>query len=379
MNTSIGNNIKNARKKMGLTQEELAFQLGVTAQAVSRWESEVGLPDISMIIPLAQALSVSTDTLFGLSEHSYDAMHYEEVGNTIHQNYQGLPKAENALKAVRYVQEEITKDPANYPLLSLLVEMTANLSRFVDLEGRFLDEWPDIRKNAIRAGLQVIRHSGDIRTIEKTHFALAWIYIHEKDYTSAREHIQALPSVASNRLQESILAELAFFENGIEAEKEVVRSNLQNFTRAINKEFTYAMETSYWYAPWEDTVAFGKWGLHVINALAENPDMLSFCRGFTRECYLYLIGAYIKGGKYEEAAESFRELKKCIEHHYYHYQKVLADENERKKYTAGNDSSNLQFMKDYTLEFIQEKQTEILQLLKSWNNEEIFAQFEKLL
>ena len=36
----LGNNIRIARKRMGLTQEELAMQIGVTAQAVSRWESE---------------------------------------------------------------------------------------------------------------------------------------------------------------------------------------------------------------------------------------------------------------------------------------------------------------------------------------------------
>lgn len=35
---SLGNNIKYARKKLGLTQEELASQIGVTPQAVSKWE-----------------------------------------------------------------------------------------------------------------------------------------------------------------------------------------------------------------------------------------------------------------------------------------------------------------------------------------------------
>lgn len=107
--------------------------------------------------------------------------------------------------------------------------------------------------------------------------------------------------------------------------------------------------------------------------------MLAFCRDFTRECYKYLIGAYIKGGKYQEAAEKFRALQECMKNHYDHYQNVLRDESECLKYNAGNDSSNLQFMRDYTPEFIQQKQEELLIVLKSWLGEDVFGEFEKLI
>ena len=40
--------------------------LGVTAQAVSKWENETGMPDISQIVPLAGVFGVSTDVIFGL-------------------------------------------------------------------------------------------------------------------------------------------------------------------------------------------------------------------------------------------------------------------------------------------------------------------------
>ena len=54
-----GITIKNLREKKGLTQTELADILGVSSKAVSKWETAKGLPDISLIEPLANALSVS--------------------------------------------------------------------------------------------------------------------------------------------------------------------------------------------------------------------------------------------------------------------------------------------------------------------------------
>lgn len=53
------------RKARGLTQEELASKLGLTAQAVSKWETGAGSPDINILPQLAEALGVSLDVLFG--------------------------------------------------------------------------------------------------------------------------------------------------------------------------------------------------------------------------------------------------------------------------------------------------------------------------
>ena len=60
MDTYItGQTIKNLREKRGFTQAELADKLGVTDKAISKWETAKGLPDITLIEPLAKALSVS--------------------------------------------------------------------------------------------------------------------------------------------------------------------------------------------------------------------------------------------------------------------------------------------------------------------------------
>lgn len=60
MNTYItGATVKKLREAKGITQLQLADIIGVTAKAVSKWETAKGLPDISLIEPLSQALGVS--------------------------------------------------------------------------------------------------------------------------------------------------------------------------------------------------------------------------------------------------------------------------------------------------------------------------------
>ena len=60
MNTYItGAIIKKLREEKGITQLQLAEQIGVSSKAVSKWETAKGLPDITLIEPLAKALGVS--------------------------------------------------------------------------------------------------------------------------------------------------------------------------------------------------------------------------------------------------------------------------------------------------------------------------------
>lgn len=61
---SLSENIKRLRQEKNLTQEQLAAKLGVSAQAVSKWETSETYPDGTLLVPLAQELGVSLDVLF---------------------------------------------------------------------------------------------------------------------------------------------------------------------------------------------------------------------------------------------------------------------------------------------------------------------------
>ena len=64
----LGAKIKQLRHKTGLTQEQLATELGISAQSVSKWETSVAMPDITLLPLLAEVFGVSIDELFDLTK-----------------------------------------------------------------------------------------------------------------------------------------------------------------------------------------------------------------------------------------------------------------------------------------------------------------------
>lgn len=67
---NIGAIIKARRKACGLTQLNLAMRLGVTPQAVGKWERGESEPDLTLLCPLAKELNVTLDTLFGSEQRA---------------------------------------------------------------------------------------------------------------------------------------------------------------------------------------------------------------------------------------------------------------------------------------------------------------------
>jgi len=63
MENTIGRKISDLRKEKGLTQEELAERLGVSPQAVSKWENDNSCPDIMLLPKIAQLFGVTIDSL----------------------------------------------------------------------------------------------------------------------------------------------------------------------------------------------------------------------------------------------------------------------------------------------------------------------------
>ena len=69
---SLGKRIQSYRKQKGLSQEQLASRLNISRQALSKWESDINVPNIDKIMDVAKALEITLNELLGLEEDSND-------------------------------------------------------------------------------------------------------------------------------------------------------------------------------------------------------------------------------------------------------------------------------------------------------------------
>ncbi|MBQ8280428.1 MAG: helix-turn-helix domain-containing protein [Roseburia sp.] len=104
---NIGNQIKTLRLEKKVTQEDLAARLGVSAQAVSKWETNASTPDITLLPDIATYFGVAIDELFALPE---DAQ-YERIENMFFHERRIHP--ETFAQSVRFLNDQIAKNADN--------------------------------------------------------------------------------------------------------------------------------------------------------------------------------------------------------------------------------------------------------------------------
>lgn len=109
---SFGQIIKKLRREADMTQERLAELLSVSAQAVSRWENDSAMPDISLLAPLANLFHVTTDYLLGV-----DISKREKIIGDIRKEADGYSSRGYYTKARDILEDGLRQYPDSYALM----------------------------------------------------------------------------------------------------------------------------------------------------------------------------------------------------------------------------------------------------------------------
>ena len=321
MSTTLGANIKLYRKNKGITQEEMSDLLKITPQAISKWESGTSYPDVSMLVPIAQVLGVSTDTLLGYDAMSENQAETERIrAREKELRHSDDNRAVKRLRICEFLSTETNLNPGNFEIIKDYVEMTADLSMFVDpvLEGYFQDQMDHIReiyKDCIRKGAFLISHCTDRDLVIKTHYAMAWIYIHEKDFDHAREHISVLPSIRTDRIKEKIDMELTYFESGFDKMKVDIKNNAGYLFDTVSSMLNTIAQNYGWWGEKEEALEVLDWCEAILKAFKSKKEYVDMDHYLlVRKCVAFFrLVALKKAGDDKATEESYLDFIKEIQ------------------------------------------------------------------
>ena len=195
--------IRGRRMELGLTQEQLAGKLGVSAPAVNKWERAASYPDITLLLPLARALGVDLNTLLSFQEDLTE----HDIGLFLDQLWEAA-QAEGPAAAFRLAQEKLREYPNSDALAYSTASMLAGILELRPEEaGEERDRWEEL----ISSLCERCVHSADPRVREPCLCTLASRCIQRGQLDRAEELVSSLPD--THRERRGLLARLRWAQD----------------------------------------------------------------------------------------------------------------------------------------------------------------------
>lgn len=162
---NIGNKIRELRKQRGITQEQLAESIGISFQAVSKWENNIALPDITLVPVLASYFGVSMDELFdfNLKEIEHAVRIITEKASQYREN--------NPAESRRILEEGLKKYPENDILLNNLLyvlDYSVKPDETIAIASKLIEKTNqnDVKYDALRFLAYAYKAKGDLESAE---------------------------------------------------------------------------------------------------------------------------------------------------------------------------------------------------------------------
>ena len=176
---NIAEVIRKYRKEAGMTQEEMANRLGVTAPAVNKWENGNSNPDIELLAPIARLLHISLDTLMSFHEELTPS----EIGEIIRE-MDTMFVSEGFETVYEWAADKIKEYPnCNMLIWQLVVMLDARRLTDVTIDSEKYDE-------QINAWYELVLKDEDEKIKRHAADSLFGFYLRKREYVKAEEYLQ---------------------------------------------------------------------------------------------------------------------------------------------------------------------------------------------
>ena len=170
---NLSEKIMMLRKKEGWSQEELANHLQISRQAVSKWENDQCVPDVSLFPIIAEFFGVSIDRLFGYHTSSYND-DVEAIMKTADDSM-------NTYKEIEIISEGLKKYP-NSPDLKIYLAFSLSMVNRMSKDEK---EKHDAIEKAVKVCEEVVNTCGDIKKVDQALNMLRRIYCEIGEFEKA--------------------------------------------------------------------------------------------------------------------------------------------------------------------------------------------------
>ncbi len=179
MKIRLGSKIKMLRKEKSISQEVLANHLGVSFQAVSKWENETAMPDVALIPVIAAFFGVSTDELFDYNLFEIER-NIEKITDEYGKYFRSDPE-----KAEKILRDGLQQYPGNDTLLNCLINILPI---------------PEKSEEVIELCRQLVRNTrlDDVRY--DAYRIMAEAYCSLGDHAMARAAVEKIPEIYFSKL-----------------------------------------------------------------------------------------------------------------------------------------------------------------------------------
>ena len=223
---SFGATIKRLRKEKGFTQDQLANLLNISSQAVSRWENNSAMPDISLLVPLANIFHVTTDALLEVNVEETENQIRGILENSLEYD-KTLSREENDDLQIGNLRDAVRRYPQDVRLKRQLAALLEHKIMLQDPnpDPALFREQIDLLEDAIRISTVKERVEAD-----KTH--LAYLYTQLKNPERVRELADEASDMKNCR--EFILPNALTGEAQVRARKNLIFKCTDEIIRTIH-------------------------------------------------------------------------------------------------------------------------------------------------